>query len=271
MNKVHDSITHSTGESSEDFDSLTGKKILITRSKEQSSSLASKLIAKGAKPILCPLVSYELIEKEIYNKNIVNNISNFDWMFFTSQNAVEFFFEILTKNCYDSRALSKCQIAAVGYKTKSELEKYNIRPDFVPKKFSFDSLINELSERMNLKEQKILLPTQIGAIHELPQQNITQWPIYKANFLEKLDPEIINQIKEADVITFFSSNMVKHFAKLVEPCRGMPLLATIGDETSKTVKELFGRVDIIAEPFTEDGLISSMERFYAEYKVKIQT
>ena len=50
---------------------LFGKKILITRSKEQSSFFVSKLIGKGAKPILCPIVSYELIEKEIYNKNII--------------------------------------------------------------------------------------------------------------------------------------------------------------------------------------------------------
>ena len=250
---------------------LFGKRILITRSKEQSFSFASKLIRAGAKVISCPIVSYELNEKEIYNKNIINNISNFDWIFFTSQNAVKFFFEILEKNCYDSRALSRCQIAAVGYKTKSELEKYNIKADFVPKRFSFDDLIKELGERINLNGKNILHPTQlIETCHGMSQQNIKTWGIYKANFIEKIDQETISQIQEGlDVITFFSSNTAKHFARLMLQYnlagsgRDHSLLAAIGDETSNTVKQLFGKVDIIAEPFTEDGLIESMEKFYA--------
>ena len=236
---------------------LSGKKILITRSKEQSSSFTSKLITKGAKPVLCPLISYKLIEKEIYNKNIINNISNFDWIFFTSQNAVRFFFEILAK-------------------TKSELGKYNIKADFVPKRFSFDDLVAELDETINLKNKKILHPAQTGTCCRKPLENIYEWLIYEANFIEKIDDEIINQIKEdIDIITVFSSNTAKHFYRLVEKynlaevCRDMPLLATIGDETSGVVKQLFGRVDIIAESFTEDGLIESMEKYYAKDKFKI--
>ncbi len=249
---------------------LFGKRVLITREKEQSFSFASKLIKLGAKPINCPIVSYELNDKEVYNKNIINNLSSFDWMFFTSQNAVKFFFEILEKNCYDSRALFKSQIAAVGYKTKLELEKYNIKADFIPKRFSFEDLINELSERTSLQDKKILYPTQVGETLHATSQQITTWGIYKANFIEQLDQEIINQVKEGlDVITLFSPNTCKHFYKLiekhslVEACRSKPLFAVIGDETSKIARDLFGRVDIIAEPFTEEGLINSMEKCFA--------
>ena len=256
---------------------LFGKKILITRSREQSYSFASKLIKAGAKPINCPIVSYELNEREIYNKNIINNITSFDWIFFTSQNAVRFFFEILSKNCYDSRALSKCQVAVVGYKTKLELEKYNIKADFVPKRFSFDDLISELNERTNLKDKKILHPTQVETCHGMSLENMTMWGIYQANFIEQLNEETINQIKDGiDVITCFSSNTVKHFAKLlkknaVETRLIASLTAIIGEETSKTVKDLFGKVDIVAEPFTEDGLIESIEKYYAQHKFKIPT
>lgn len=255
---------------------LFGKRVLITRSKEQSFSFAKELIKRGAKPVSCPIVSYELNEKEIYNKNIINNISNFDWIFFTSQNAVRFFFEILEKNYYDSRILSKCQIAAVGYKTKLELEKHNIKADFVPKRFSFEDLINELSEKENLQDKKILLPTQVGARHGMPLQGIHEWPIYRANFIDILNDEIKNDI---DILTFFSSNTANHFAKLVGaiPAKGearqrqheLPLIAVIGDETSKTCKELFGKVDIIAEPFTEEGLIKSIEKYFTRGKIKI--
>ena len=249
---------------------LFGKRILITRSKEQSFSFATKLIKIGTKPVSCPIVSYEIIEKEIYNKNIINNLSSYNWIFFTSQNAVRYFFKILNKNCFDSRILSGIQIATVGYKTKSELEKYNIKPDFVPKRFSFEDLIQELSEKENLKEKRILLPTQVGAIRELSQQSITEWFIYKANFIENLDNEIISQIKEGiDILPLFSSNTAKHFAGLIEKHNlkdnlKNTLIATIGEETSKAAKDLFGRIDIVAEPFTEEGLISSMEKYFVE-------
>ena len=267
---------------------LFRKRILITRSKEQSFSFASKLIKAGAEPIICPIVNYQLTEKEVYNKDIINNISKFDWIFFTSQNAVRFFFETLKRNCYDSRALAGVQIAAVGYKTKHELEKYNIKADFIPKKFSLEDLVNELGERINLNDKKILHPTQVGAIHaalgeprlwqELPLLQVTTWNIYKANFINELDQEIISQLKKGiDIVTFFSSNTVKHFAELVKQydllgAHCLPLTATIGDETATTVKQIYGRVDIIAEPYTEDGLIHSMENyFYGKLNLKIQT
>ena len=120
---------------------------------------------------------------------------------------------------------------------------------------------------MNFQGKRILWPTQVETCHGMSLRNIITWGIYKADFIDKIDDETINQIKEGiDIITFFSSNTAKHFCNLVPvgAYHGMPLLATIGDETSKTVKDLFGRVDIIAEPFTEDGLISAMEKYYAD-------
>ncbi len=253
---------------------LFGKKILITRAQEQSYSFASKLIKQGAQPIYCPIVSYEITEKETYNKSIINNLSAFNWIFFTSQNAVKFFFEILNKNYYDSRALSKIQIAAVGYKTKCELERYNIKADFIPKRFSFNDLINELSEITDLNSQKILFPTQVETCQGMSQQQATSlpgvitWPIYKANFINDLSEQTINQIQDGvDVLTLFSSNTAVHFSNLIkkhnlENHLTNTLIATIGEETSKTAKDLFGKVDIVAEPFTEDGLVDSMEKYF---------
>ena len=249
---------------------LFGKRVLITRSMEQSFSFAAKLIKLGAKPIPCPIVNYKILEKEIYNKKIINNISTFDWIFFTSQNAVKYFFEILQKNCYDSRALSGLQIAAVGHKTKIELSKFGINADFMPKKFSFEDLVNELSENENLRGKKILLPTQVGATGRSPLQEITEWPIYKANFVENLDESIINQIKEGiDIVTIFSSNTASQFSVLIEKHHlkeniKSSLIATIGEETAKASRELFGRVNIVAEPFTEEGMINAIEKHFVE-------
>lgn len=253
---------------------LFKKKILITRSKEQASSFASKLIKQGASPIHCPIVSYELIEKESFNKTIINNLSNFDWIFFTSQNAVKYFFEILNRNYYDARALSKTQIAAVGYKTKLELEKYNLRADFIPKRFSFEDLIHELGELKDLQDQKILYPTQ-EIRHEIPQLNIAPWIIYKANFIDHFNEWSINQLKDGiDIITLFSSDTATHFYNLIKKHEldtyiQNALIATIGHETAKTVKALFGKTDITAEPFTEDGLIESIEKYFSLQKIPL--
>lgn len=254
--------------------SLFGKRILITRSKEQSVLFASKLIKEGAKPILCPIVDYELNEKEVYNKKIINNISSYNWIFFTSQNAVRFFFETLQKNRFDSRLLAGIKIAAVGSKTQSELLKYNINSDFVPKKFSFNDLIEELLEIEDLKSKSILYPTQIETLRATSLRAITIWPIYTANFIETLDNEVATQIKNGiDIATFFSSNMVERFGVLAEKYnlkKYIKTIAVIGDETAKTAKDIFGRVDIIASPSTEDGLIVEMRQWHFQLKDKPQ-
>ena len=253
---------------------LFSKRILVIRSYEQSFSFIKELIKSGAKPVSYPIVSYKIEEKEIYNKSIINNLVLFDWIFFTSQNAVGFFFEILERNYYDSRALAKSQIAAVGYKTKLELEKYNIRADFIPKRFSFKDLIDELNERENLKEKKILHPTQSETCYGMSKQ-ITHWGIYSTDFINNLNEKIISQIKEGiDILTFFSSNTASHFSKLINTHNlqehiESSLIATIGDETAKTTRQLFGKVDIVAEPFTEEGLIKCMEEYFTRKSILI--
>lgn len=250
---------------------LFGKKVLVTRSKEQSFSFASKLIKLGAKPVLCPTVSYEITEKEIYNKDIINNISSYDWIFFTSQNSVQYFFEILSKNCFDSRVLGQTKVAAVGYKTKLELEKYNIVPDFTPKRFSMEDLVKELSEIEDLSNKKILVPSQNIERDEgksVACNAPTYWGIYQANFIDNLDPQIIDQIKNGiDILTFFSSNTAMNFKDLIkkhdlETFLKNSKIAVIGEETGKTVKEVFGKVDITANPYTEEGLINSLENYF---------
>jgi len=252
---------------------LFGKRVLVTRSKEQSFSFASKLIKSGAKPILCPIVSYSIVEKEIYNKNIINNLSSFDWIFFTSQNSVRFFFEILSKNCFDSRALSNIKIASVGYRTNLELEKYNIKADFIPKRFSMEDLIKELNEKEDLSSKKILVPGQdiereaVRALHATPQ--LSYWGIYHASFINDLPLQIIDEInKGLDIITLFSSNTAKNLFTLIEKHDlkdkiKNTKIAVIGEETAKITKDLFERIDIVAEPYTEEGLIISMEYCFA--------
>ena len=249
---------------------LIGKKILITRSKDQSFEFSKKLSSLGAKPIAMPIVSYEFNKDEIYNKQILQNLKDFEWIFFTSQNAVKFFFEVLEKNLLDSRALDKINIACVGDRTKLELKKYNINPDFTPKKFSTESLINELSEKEDLKTAKILYPTQKGNLRKTELQNIVYWEIYKSNFIDTLGENLISKINSGlDVMTFFSAKTCEQFYSLLKQHNLLgqiksSKIAVIGDETAKSANALFGKVDIIAEPFTEDGLINSIQNCYSQ-------
>lgn len=252
---------------------LFGKKVLVTRSMDQSYSFASKLRELGAEPILFPLVSYEINEKEIYNKNIINNLKKYNWIFFTSQNAVRFFFEILKKNCFDSRALSGVKVAAVGYKTKCELAKYNIIPDFVPKRFSLRELINELLEIEDISDKSILYPTQVGTEHIKPLSRVTNWTIYKANFRDNIDVKLLEKLQERiDAVTLFSPNTSRHLSNLVKKYNltfSNAFYAVIGEETASVAKELFGNVDVIANPSTEDGLLAGIEDFFVQRREKV--
>ena len=163
--------------------------------------------------------------------------------------------------------MSGTKIAAVGSKTQSELLKYNINPDFVPKEFSFTALVRELSEIEDLKSKSILYPTQVETCHGMSLPVMMIWPIYTANFIETLSDEIINQIKNGiDIATFFSSNTVGCFGVLAEKYnlkKHIQAIAVIGDETAKKAKDIFGKVDIVAKPATEEDLIVGVCHWYA--------
>ena len=110
---------------------LAGKKVIVTRARHQASSLQEALESEGAEALLLPTI--ELSSNEAINAEVATHLgqlARYGWIFFTSPNAVEFFFAALHRAGLDARALSPCRIASLGPMTTAALEAQGIKPDF---------------------------------------------------------------------------------------------------------------------------------------------
>jgi len=250
------------------FDSqpLFGKKIVVTRTRSQSSKLLKMLSSLGAKGIEFPTIEIKKIEDMSPLRNSLSDIEKYNWIIFTSQNAINIFFEELFAFGKDSRALRNTKIAVIGRASGDELKQYGLIPDIMPKKFVAESLLEEF-EKHNIANQKILIPcstdarttlkdglTKMGAV-------VDRIHIYNAAKPSYEDETLMKNIKDADMITFTSSSTVTNFFSI---CSGTnAAIASIGPVTTDTIIKHGFAPSITAEEYTIEGLVDAIVGFYS--------
>lgn len=258
---------------------LDGKTILVTRSVGQSSQFSDRLEQEGATVIELPAL--EITPPSTWKPldQAISNLSTFNWLIFTSSNAVEYFLKRLEANRKDKTALNNLKVAVVGKKTAQFLSTYNIKADFIPPHFIADSLVINFPEP--LAGQKILFPrVETGGrqalVEELTHQGaeVLEVPAYESSCPQHIPQaaEIALRNHALDIITFASSKTVQFFCLLTANTfpEGIihyldkTCIASIGPQTSKTCLELFGRVDIEAEEYTAEGLTESIIKWAHE-------
>jgi len=165
--------------------------------------------------------------------SVFKNISNFDWIVFTSVNGAKYLFERLYAMGKDSRSLSNAKIAAIGKTTAQRLKEFGITADMVPGNESSAGLLENFS-KLDMKNKKVLLPQSEIASKELPdglcnmQAIIEKVPVYKTIDLEpgSIDFDYIDQILFTSGSTVRA--FVKHFGQVPENvksyCLGQPTL-----------------------------------------------
>ncbi|MBW4686960.1 MAG: uroporphyrinogen-III C-methyltransferase [Komarekiella atlantica HA4396-MV6] len=258
---------------------LVGKTILVTRSVGQSSQFSDRLTALGAKVIEMPTLeigppsSWEALD------HAIAHLSDFNWLILTSTNGIDYFFERLTTQGKDARALTGVKIAVVGEKTAQRLKQHCIQPDFIPPNFVADSLVENFPEQLSGK--KVLFPRVESGGREILVKELTakgaeviEIAAYQSSCPSSMPPAAELAIKNhtVDVITFASSKTVQFFCQLtasisqnsdgnqssvVAYLDGV-CIASIGPQTSETCHTLFGRVDVEAEEYTLDGLTQAL-------------
>ncbi|UZW16343.1 uroporphyrinogen-III C-methyltransferase [Clostridium pasteurianum] len=194
-----------------------GKKVLVTRAKNQSEKICSKLKTINATPVSLPTI--EIKDNINIHKNIYEHIEKYDWIVFTSENAVRIFIKGLIQYRGDIRAISKAKIAVIGSSTEKVLNSHYLKAEVSPKEFESEKLALELKNRVE-KGDKVLVPTsniahnsipkaikEIGAEIEVIHIYDVVTPEYKLGELSKIMDEIA-------VITFTSPSCVKGFMKI---------------------------------------------------------
>ena len=253
---------------------LFGKRVLVTRAREQASEFADKLLSFGAEPVEFPMLSFTApSDNYAALDSALADLSRFDWMVFTSANGVKHAFERMEKRGKDSRALSPVKVAAVGPATCDALQKRGITPDFVPLEFVSEAVAREFPE--SLIDTRILLARAENARDTLPdllrdgQARVTNAPAYTSVISTSGADAIKQQLADGDidVITFASSNTVRNFVEAIGGAENVPnsvLLAAIGPVTADTCRELLRAPDCTASQYTINGLIAAVTETLAK-------
>jgi uroporphyrinogen III methyltransferase/synthase len=240
---------------------LFGKKIVVTRTREQASKLSKMLTILGARAIEFPVINIKRSNDMSLLQEALNSINTYNWLVFTSQNAITIFFEELFNSGKDARALGNIKIAAIGKATADELKYYGLKADIVPQKFVAESLLDEMRKH-NLEGKKILLPCASDARETLAAglkesgADVHRIHIYTAVIPESVDTEMLEKVSDADIITFTSSSTAKNFFSIVEKTGAA--IASIGPVTSGTLRELGHNPGIEADEYTVEGLVEAI-------------
>src|SRR5205807_6733486 len=123
-----------------------GKRVVVTRAREQASDLKRLLEESGANVIEFPTIEIAPLESFDSLDKVINAVSEYQWLIFTSTNGVRAFFDRMQEAGKDARALAGVNVAAVGETTAAGLKARGISPDLVPDKFMSSALLPLLEQ-----------------------------------------------------------------------------------------------------------------------------
>ncbi len=258
---------------------LFGKRILVTRARSQASELVDRIDELGGEPYEYPVIETVMPTSSDTLQQIeqaLNELEQYDWVFFTSVNGVEYFFRHLEEQGQDIRALHRARIAAVGPATRDALRSRGIAATALPQKFHAEGLMEHLEDKLSAGE-KVLLPRGDLARAWLPQAltemglSVTEIDTYETVLVGEDDLELKKLLQEQAIhaVTFTSSstviNLLTALRKLgfEDPVAALAhsTIACIGPQTARTAEEQGLKVDLLAESATIEGLIDVLCRW----------
>ncbi len=251
--------------------SLAGRRIAVTRARDQASELSGKLAALGAEVVELPLIHVtKHIDKHTL-ADVLLELGGYDWIVFTSANGVRFFFEEFTRLFDDIRSLGLLRFAAVGDTTAAAIRERHIKVEAQPKVATAEALADELIATGSLDSAKILVITGNLNRDELVKKLedaraiVDRLQVYQTEKTDlSADAAAADfRAKGADAILFASSSAVQSFAdqaaalKLAKDAK-RPLAGSIGPQTSATMKQVGMPIDFEAKTPSLDALVQAL-------------
>jgi uroporphyrinogen III methyltransferase/synthase len=249
---------------------LFGKKILVTRAREQASSFSQLLDEAGAEVIEFPVIKIEPLPDTSAADHLTSK--SYDWILFTSINAVSILLSQLRETGHDIRALGSAKLGAIGPATAEALNAVGLKVDFIPTEFVAEKVIEQFPE--DPRGLHILIPRAQDAREVLPDKLTERGAEVEVVVVYRTIPDgsgaefIREQLAadEIDVITFTSSSTVTHFIKAIG--EGIDLsklvIASIGPITTETAEKNGLHVDIQPEEYTIPALAAAIETYFRE-------
>ncbi len=255
---------------------LSGKRIVVTRTRKQAGALTSQLRALGADVFELPTIRIEPPTELREFAELVQDSHGYDWIVFTSPNGVEAFFEIFYKLYDDAREIGAAKIAAIGPATAQRVRDFHLHVDLQPEEFVAEAVVREFQKQGGVENLRILLARAEKARDVLPRELSKLGAIVDEAFAYRTVPETRDVTgarrrlleEGADLITFTSSSTVENFLALGLPWPKGMQIASIGPITSKTATDHGLKIDIEARRHDIEGLVEAIRKFFVSGNVE---
>jgi uroporphyrinogen-III synthase len=254
---------------------VAGKRVVITRAAAQSETLARELAARGAKPLIVPLVAFAEPENFAPLDEALATIQRFDWMILTSAQAVRAVANRWEELKFGSvLSVNALKIACVGPVTAGAARTAGLVVHYVAETHSSAALAEELGEQV--RDKRVFLPRSDRANPDLPtslQRHgalVTEVIAYRTLKPSEQDEQSLRQVAAgaADAILFFSPSAVHHFAELfgAEQLRNLQdalALTAVGPVTANALREIHVQHLLQAKDTTASSVIEVLEEHFA--------
>lgn len=255
---------------------LFGWRVLVPRTKEQAGVLSNLLRQYGAVPEEVPTISVEPPRNPQQLDRAITGLvtGRYQWVAFTSVNAVRAVREKFEDYGLDARAFAGLKVAAVGDKTAEAIKAWGIKPDLVPATDQstaglleiwppYDRLLDPIN-RVFLPRADIATETLVAGLIELGWEvdDVTAYRTVRAAPPPAPTREAIKTGK-FDAVAFTSSSTVRNLVGIAGKPHATTVIAVIGEQTAKTAEEHGLRVDVRAETPSVEVLAEALADFGA--------
>jgi uroporphyrinogen III methyltransferase/synthase len=254
---------------------LFGKRILMTRAKEQAVELAEQLASYGAEPVEAPTIQIVSPVDWAPVDRAIRTIGTYGWVIFTSVNGVAKFMTRLGTNGMDARCLAGKRICCIGPRTAQELAKFGVRADIVPADYQAEGVLAAVGTQ-GLATARILIPRAEVARELLPDElraqgaHVDVVSVYRTIIPDADAGGWHQQLVDRQIhaVTFTSSSTVRNFIEIlggVEQARPLVqsvTVACIGPITAKTAEEYGLTVSVMPGENTIPALVDSIVRYF---------
>ncbi|MEO5711048.1 MAG: uroporphyrinogen-III C-methyltransferase [Nocardioidaceae bacterium] len=261
---------------------LFGWRVLVPRTKEQAGSLSARLRGYGSVPEEVPTISVEPPRNPQQMDKAIRGLveGRYEWIAFTSVNAVKAVREKFDEYGLDARAFSGLKIAAVGEKTAASIEAWGLRADLVPSGEQsarglledwppYDDVLDPIN-RVFLPRADIATETLVAGLLDLGWEvdDVTAYRTVRATPPPAPTREAIKTGK-FDAVVFTSSSTVRNLVGIAGKPHASTIIAVIGPATAKTAEEHGLRVDVLAPSPSVEVLVDALADFGASRRASL--
>ncbi|WP_019412724.1 uroporphyrinogen-III synthase [Paenisporosarcina sp. TG20] len=239
---------------------LQGQTIVFT-GQPKSDEAFREVERLGGKVEVFPLISTR--EDTHQDEDFIKKVSAYDWLIFTSQNAVFAFKQKLTRNEISADSFT-CKIAAVGSRTAQALEEIGFRVAFIPTTYSATDFVQQFPKVTSQSESCLFLRGSLAkaTIKEGLTQQVDEWTVYETHPNMDNVKRLLAYLMQNpnSTVAFASPSSVDIFASYIAPTTGWTQIkiAAIGQVTAAEVESYGAHVHVQSKIYTWFGLVQEI-------------